>query len=156
MLRHAAIEREPSAVQRRQTDIHRRQDRTEISKQNLLDHDIPSRPCSRIWALCKKAIPFISKNLSKVPQGGRNTNIWNDRIMGQAPLKERQGTHRILSHLHNFDLNWDFQLVPSHLEEDLINLKVMLHGATPLLKGSEDNLCWDPSESAYTIKAAYS
>ena len=75
-------------------------------RQQLLDHDIPKRPCSRIWVLCKKAIPFLIRNLSKVPQGGRNNNIGKYRIMGQTPLSERSGTHQILSHIQNLELNF--------------------------------------------------
>lgn len=61
-------------------------------QKNLLQQDIPSRPCSRIWVLCKKSTPFISRKISKFAQGGSNTNIWNDRIMGQAPLNSSPST----------------------------------------------------------------
>jgi len=51
-------------------------------RQHLLDYDIPNIVCSKIWRLCKKAIPFLAQNISKVPKGGTNVKIRADRIMG--------------------------------------------------------------------------
>jgi len=62
-------------------------------RQHLLDHDITIKACSNIWGLCKKSIPFITQNISKVLKGGKNIRIGPDRIMGQQPITSRLGTH---------------------------------------------------------------
>jgi len=64
----------------------RKNKKLNTSRQHLLDHDTPSRPCSRIWQLCKKAILFLQDNISKVPHGGSSINIWHDKIMGKKAL----------------------------------------------------------------------
>lgn len=53
-----------------------------FSRQQHLDRDIPNTDSSKIWRLCKKAIPLIAHNTSKVPKGGVSINIGVDRIMG--------------------------------------------------------------------------
>ena len=92
--------------------------------------------------------------------------------MGQITIVDKLGTQRILSYVHNIDLNllikiskwydrtkkwigWYFLTVPPYLEADLSNFQTLLHGASPLQKYSKDSFRWDPSSSAYTIKAAY-
>ena len=122
--------------------------------------------------LYKKAIPFLAQNLSKVPIGGNNINIGKDKIMGHPPLLDIPDTHHILSHFYNRGLNilshisnwdihsqfwtdWHFPSVPAHLEVDLCNLKNLFYGTVPLKKYGMDFFHWDPSGSAYTIKASY-
>lgn len=52
-------------------------------RQQLLDSDIPNRDSSKIWRLCKKAIPMMTQNISKVPRGGSSINIGANKILGQ-------------------------------------------------------------------------
>ena len=125
------------------------------TRQHLLDHDIPNRPCSKIWALCKKFIPFLAQNLSKVPMGGNTINIGKDRIMGQSPIIDMPGTQCIISHFNNMGLSflsqfskwddqsqictsWQFPKVPAHLEADLNNLQSHLYGLALFKKDNID------------------
>ena len=55
------------------------------SRYHLFEQAIPNKACSIIWGLCKKSIPFLAQNISKVPKGGSNIIIGADRIMGQPP-----------------------------------------------------------------------
>lgn len=55
-------------------------------RQQLLESNIPNRDCTKIWQLCKKAIPLMHQNISKVPGGGNNINFSIDKILGQQPL----------------------------------------------------------------------
>jgi len=66
-------------------------------RQQLLDRDIPNRESPKVWRLCKKAIPLIAQNTSKIPKGGASINIGADRIMGQQPINRHGGVHPILS-----------------------------------------------------------
>ena len=55
----------------------------DFPRQQLLDSNIPNRDSSKIWRLCKKAIPMMTQNISKVPRGGSSLNIGADKILGQ-------------------------------------------------------------------------
>ena len=70
-------------------------------RQLLLDHDIPIRACTKIWGLCKKVIPLLASNVSKVPKGGNSTRLGADKILGHQPISNRPGTQQILSYLAN-------------------------------------------------------
>jgi len=66
-------------------------------RHQLLDHELPNRACSKIWRMCKQAIPFLDQNTSKVPKGGSYIRIGEDKIMGQQPISQRPGTQQILA-----------------------------------------------------------
>jgi len=76
-------------------------------RQNLLDCDIPNKISSKIWRLCKKAIPFLAQNISKAPKGGTSIKIGLDKIMGQQPIGSQPRTDQILSF---FDSIWIYYL----------------------------------------------
>ena len=113
-------------------------------RQHLLDYDIPNKACSKIWRLCKKAIPFLAQNISKVPKGGNNIRIGVDRIMDQQPINNKPGIGQILSFFDNIGLHyldqisqwdihsqlwtrWIFSEIPVDLEASLANLQTHLH-----------------------------
>lgn len=55
-------------------------------RQQLLDQDIPNRYCTKILCLCKRALPFMAQNTSKVPKGGADIKIGSNKIMSQQPI----------------------------------------------------------------------
>lgn len=141
-------------------------------RHHLLDYDIPNRACSKIWRLCKKAIPFLVQNVSKVPKGGNNIRIGANRIMGWQPITKKPGIGKILSFFDSIGLHyldqisqwdtqsqiwtgWIFPDIPIDLEASFANLQTHFHSIAPLKKNSNDGFRWDPSGSNYTIKAAY-
>jgi len=54
--------------------------------QQLLDSEMPTRSSTRVWKLCKKVIPFMAQNISKVPIGGNKINIGANKIMENQPI----------------------------------------------------------------------
>lgn len=138
-------------------------------RQQLLDHEIPNRSCSKIWGLCKKAIPLLAQNISKVPKGGSNIRIGADKIMGEQTISNKPGSQQILSFLnsmgiHNLDQisqwdtqsqiwkGWTFPNIPIEMEASLTNLQT---GIAPTKRNSDDGFRWDPSSSNYIVKSAY-
>src|ERR1700722_19554784 len=100
MLRHAAIEREPSAVQRRQTDIHRRQDRTEIDAggdHQGVDRKIDARGPVNLRAL---ALRHEGRLLVGQPAGGVQKHLAKEdaRVLEREDVEEKRhnvrGTRR--------------------------------------------------------------
>ena len=137
-----------------------------------LDQPIPNRPCSRIWSLCKKFVPFLRNHNSKVPLEGHSTDIWNEKIMGNPPLANDLRLLRIQLHLGGLGINtlnqiscwkennshldgWLFPNLPPYLHNDRLKLASMINGAAPLARGEEDNFRWDPTRSPYSIRAGY-
>eukprot|EP00253_Pinus_taeda_P022180 PITA_22180 len=55
-------------------------------RKRLLETDIPNRDATKIWQLCKKAIPLLIQNTSKIPGGGDSIDYASDKIMGLPPL----------------------------------------------------------------------
>eukprot|EP00253_Pinus_taeda_P003964 PITA_03964 len=97
-------------------------------RHQLLDHELPNRACSKIWRMCKKAIPFLDQNTSKVPKGDNYIRIGEDKIMGQQPISQRPLTKQILA---------------------------LFSSAAPSKRYLADEFRWDLSGTIYTIKAAY-
>ena len=141
-------------------------------RQLLLDHDMPIRACTKIWALCKKAIPILAANISKVPKGGNNTRLGADKILGHPPISNWPRTQQILSYLANkgihtlaqiskWDLHthlwtgWQLPDAPEELRLSLDTLQVHLHDIAPTKQNEEDCFCWDPTGTSYTVKDAY-
>lgn len=104
--------------------------------------------------------------------GGNSINVGKIRIMGKIPILDRPVTQRIISHYSNMGLKllsqfskwddqsqnwigWNFPKVPADLEADLGTLQYLLYRANPLKKDKIDGFHWDPSGSAFSIKAAY-
>lgn len=141
-------------------------------RQQLLDQDIPNRYFSKIWCLCKREIPLISQNTSKIPKGGASINIGADRTMVQQPINRHGGVHPILSFFertgiqfldqisqwHPHTLLWSvctFPTIPNGLNASLSTLQSHLHNIAPVKKNDLDGFRWDPSGSSYTIQAAH-
>eukprot|EP00253_Pinus_taeda_P008137 PITA_08137 len=141
-------------------------------RQRLLEDGIPNRDSTKIWHLCKKAIPFLRKNTSKIPGGGDNINYATDKIMGLQSLNtieealpiihylNSKGIHR-LGKISKWDsgtcawTDWEFPGIPSGLKASLNALKANLHNRAPIKKGAADGLRWDPTGSSYTIKSGH-
>eukprot|EP00253_Pinus_taeda_P010187 PITA_10187 len=142
------------------------------TRQQLLDSNIPNRECTKIWQLCKKAIPFMRQNISKVPGGGSSINFANDKILGQQPLGSKAEVIPIVNWLNNKGLHhlsqiaewdahtrawigWHFPEPPNMLEDNLNTLKKLLHSKAPVQEGSIDGYRWDPTGTHYTVKAGH-
>lgn len=54
---------------------------------SLLNENIPTQARTQFWKLMKKAIPLFRNHISKIPGNGKTILIWEDRIMGEEPLK---------------------------------------------------------------------
>eukprot|EP00253_Pinus_taeda_P003328 PITA_03328 len=141
-------------------------------RQNLLETDIPIREATKIWQLCKKAIPHLSHNTSKVPRGGDSIDFATDKIMGLPPLNSFDEAIPIIHHLNckgiqklhqisKWDDNtgawigWDFPPIPPVLEPSLKILQNNLQNRAPIKKGAADGFRWDPTGSNYSIKSGY-
>lgn len=142
------------------------------TRQQLLDSNIPNRECTKIWQLCKKAIPFMRQNISKVPGGGSSINFANDKILGQQPLGSKAEVIPIVNWLNNKGLHhlsqiaewdahtrawigWHFPEPPNILEDSLNTLKKLLHSKAPVQEGNIDGYRWDPTGTHYTVKAGH-
>lgn len=141
-------------------------------RQQLLDSDIPNRDSSKIWQLCKKAIPLMIQNTSKVPVGGACINIGTDKILGQQPTNMHEETIPILNFFNNrgiYHLNqisnwdpqshiwigWSFPEIPSKLNPSLCYLQTLLHNKVPIKKNERDGFRWDLTGTNYTVKAGH-
>ena len=47
------------------------------------------------WNLCRRGIAFFQKELYRIPGNGKDTQLWQDRIMGQPPLYKVEGIRGI-------------------------------------------------------------
>eukprot|EP00253_Pinus_taeda_P007578 PITA_07578 len=141
-------------------------------RQRLLETDIPIRDATKIWQLCKKAIPHLIQNTSKVPRGGDSIDFASDKIMGLPPLNSIDEAIPIIHHLNckgiqkldqisKWDVNtgawigWEFPAIPPVLEPSLKVLQNNLQNRAPIKKGAADGFRWDPTGSSYTVKSGY-
>eukprot|EP00253_Pinus_taeda_P031705 PITA_31705 len=142
------------------------------SRHQLLDTNIPNRESTKIWKLCKKAIPFMTQNISKVPGEGSNIKISTDRILGQTPIGSNAEVTPAISWLTDNDIwslaqisqweshsqawaDWKFPSYPRELEPSIAALKNHLHSKAPTQRGKQDGFKWDPTGTQYTVKAGY-
>eukprot|EP00253_Pinus_taeda_P003096 PITA_03096 len=142
------------------------------TRQRLLEDGIPNRDSSKIWHLCKKAIPFLRQNTSKTPGGGDNINFATDKIMGFQPLNTIEEALPVIHYLNSKGIHrlgqilkwgpdthawtdWDFPGIPTTLEASFTALKVNLHNRAPIKKEATDGLRWDPTGSNYTVKSGH-
>eukprot|EP00253_Pinus_taeda_P013124 PITA_13124 len=141
-------------------------------RQRLLETDIPNREATKIWQLCKKAIPLLIQNTSKIPGGGDSIDYATDRIMGLPPLNTIEEAIPFIHHLNNKGIrrldqlskwdvdtgawiDWEFPATPPALEASLKALQINLQNRAPIKKGAVDGFRWDPSGSSYTVKSGY-
>ena len=61
----------------------------------------PSRNGSPIYKMCLKALEPFRSNLYWIPGDGKTIRVWDESIMGDAPL----GSCREVEHLRNWLLN---------------------------------------------------
>eukprot|EP00253_Pinus_taeda_P020455 PITA_20455 len=117
----------------------------------LLNELIPYRSCTQIWKLIKRTIPHIKDQILKNPGNGKNTSIWNNRIMETAPLKrnhnlrdlqdwlEEKGISSLFS-ISEWDQNrwtaWKKPPLPNRLSAQSKELKALLYGSAPINKKS--------------------
>eukprot|EP00253_Pinus_taeda_P033369 PITA_33369 len=142
------------------------------TRQRLLKNDIPNRDSTKIWHLCKKEIPLLKQNTSKIPGGGDSINYATDKIMGLQPLNTIERAIPIILHLNCKGIqrldqiskwdedtgawsNWEFPAIPSILATSLKALQENLQNRAPIKKGATDRLRWDPTGSSYTIKSGH-
>jgi len=75
-------------------------------RQQLLDNEIPTSNSSKTWKLCKRVIPFMVQNISKLPKGGGSVKIGADRIMGNQSISSQPGMDQILLFFHNKGIHY--------------------------------------------------
>eukprot|EP00253_Pinus_taeda_P028450 PITA_28450 len=141
-------------------------------RQNLLETDIPIREATKIWQLCKKAIPHLSHNISKVPRGGDSIDFATNKVMGLPPLNTFDEAIPIIHHLNckgiqnlhqisKWDENtgawigWEFPPIPPVLEPSLKIFQNNLQNRAPIRKGTTNGFRWDPTGSNYIVKSGY-
>lgn len=141
-------------------------------RQQLLDSTIPNRESTKIWKLCKKALPFMNQNISKVPAGGTSINFGTDKILGHQPLVTKEEAIPTINFLNNKGIyhlsqisrwdslshvwiDWYFPELPNALEPKLNHLKTLLHSKAPNQEGEMDGFRWDASGMSYTVKAGH-
>ena len=69
---------------------------------------------SIIWNLCRKCNVFFSQHLFRIPRNARHTFLWEDKILGKAPLNSYESFSEIqhwlvdknLHQIYNF-ISWD-------------------------------------------------
>eukprot|EP00253_Pinus_taeda_P013489 PITA_13489 len=142
------------------------------TRQRLLETNIPNRDSTKIWQLCKKAINFMSQNISKVPGGGSSINFSTDRILGQHPIGTKMEAIPAINWLNGKGIlhlaqisqwdnhsqawiGWKFPDHPRELDTSLTALKKLLHNKAPVQEGIHDGYRWDPTGTQYTVKAGH-
>lgn len=142
------------------------------TRHKLLETNIPNRDSSNIWKLCKKIIPLMAQNISKVPGGGSSINISKDRILGQSPMGSHTEATSAINWLNNRGIwslaqitkwgsssqawiGWTLPDYPRDLETSFKALKDQLHSKAPIHKGGKDSYRWDPTGTMYTAKEGY-
>lgn len=134
----------------------------------FLNELILDRPCTQIWRLIRKNIPHIKDQFSKNLRNGENTSIWNDRIMGTAPLKRNYNLRDLQGWLEEKDISslfsisewdqnswtaWKNPPLPNCISAQWEELKPLLYGLALINKKRMDSYIWDPSGGIYTVKS---
>ena len=57
------------------------------------------------WNLHRRAIEFFSQHLYKIPENGRQTFLWEDKILGNTPLNLDNSLNEIKRWLANKELH---------------------------------------------------
>lgn len=140
------------------------------SNSNILADTIAERPCTPVWKMIKKALPLLKTCISKVPGNGKQTSIWNDRIMGQEAKEKLPHLRQLQQWMMGKNLTslydiseweqdrwkgWKIRSIPNRLREQWNNLKLSLAGAAPSSRGKEDSFIWDPNGGSYSVKEGY-
>lgn len=142
------------------------------TRQRLLETNIPNRDSTKIWKLCKKAINFMSQNISKVPRGESSINFSIDIILGQHPIGTKMETIPAINWLNGKGIlhlaqisqwdnhsqawiGWKFPDHPRELDTSLTALKKLLHNKAPVQEGIHDGYRWDPTGTQYTVKVGH-
>jgi hypothetical protein len=97
-----------------------------------------------IWNLCRRGLDFFQKHLYRIPGNGAKTMLWQDSIMGKAPLDVSEEFKEICEWLtqHGFtkltDISswdtleswqtWVFLGTPDHLQTQKYHLQAVLTG----------------------------
>eukprot|EP00253_Pinus_taeda_P027333 PITA_27333 len=141
-------------------------------RQQLFESNIPNKDSSKIWRLCKKVLPLMIQNISKVPSGGDSISIGTDRIMGQQPINMYQEAMPIIEFLNNRGIHhlaqisswdpfshiwtgWTFPEIPSKLKPNLSYLQTLLQNKAPIKKNESDGYHWDSTGTSYTVKPGH-
>ena len=119
---------------------------------------------SIIWNLSRRCIEFFSQHLYRIPGNGRQTFLWHDKILGNAPLNSYVTFNEIKSWLVNKNLlrlsnfvyldckgNWKVWSFPKLPDRDLIlhaqqkSLLEKLSGMAPIHISCKDTWGWGPT-----------
>ena len=140
------------------------------SRKRCLDSATPTRNGSPIYKLCIKALPLFKRYLYWIPGNGKSIRVWEDSILGEAPL----GQHRELDNIklwlidkgatslwdisiwnNNSWIGWDLGDPPPELKTEADTLSQFLQGKSPLKADSRDKRGWGPSSGIYTASEGY-
>lgn len=140
------------------------------SRLRCLDSQPPLRTGSPIYAMCLKALDLFKENLYWVPGNGRKIKVWEDSILGEAPLGHRRELNNIKLWLMEkgvtslWDLSywednnwagWDLGDYPPELEEEAGLLVHFLQGKSPIKEGSKDRRGWGCNSGNYSASEGY-
>jgi len=128
---------------------------------------------SPIFSLCLRALEHFKSKLTWISGNGRRIKIWEDSILGDPPLDQKEELLNIKAWLQNNNLstlwdiyiwdddedkswkNWNLGTYPEVLEEEARDLKKALQGKTPLKACSKDRRGWGASSGKYTAAKGY-
>lgn len=137
---------------------------------NILSENIIERPCTPVWKLIKKTLPHFKSYISRAPGNGKDTNIWDDKIMGTEaratiikykPLQRWMDDAKLktLFDISLWDQNcwtgWRPLPLPEILKNLWAELKTSLTGSAPTNRTMEDKFVWDPNGGRYTVNEGY-
>jgi len=124
-------------------------------------------------SLCKKALPFFSKDLTWIPGNGEKILIWEDSIMGQPPLILDSELSEFKRHLDEKGkktladisswrpdesrgwLGWSLPDCPARLESAQHQFLSLLQGKAPIALSLLDSRGWGDQAGVYSVAAGY-
>jgi hypothetical protein len=123
-----------------------------------------------IWNLCHCGLDSFQKHLFRIPGNGKRTMLWQDNIMGNAPLNDSKDIKEIHEWLTQCGINkvadisawddsgswrtWDLSGVPNHLQTQKSLLLVALTDCAPVHLLLPDKWGWGKS-GFFTVARGY-
>jgi hypothetical protein len=123
-----------------------------------------STNCTQIWKLCCKSNSFFKNSAYRIPGNGKRTLLWQDSIMGKAPLAENEDIAKLRDWLERVGINnlydlskwdqqgewtgWDFHRISTHLALQQSVLEYLLEDAAPINRSMKYRWGW--GKTGYT------
>jgi ribonuclease HI len=140
------------------------------SRKRSLDRPCQAANGSQIHKLCMQAQTLIQDNLFWVPGNGKSIDLWEDRIMNEAPLADVCELHDLHIWMKNAGLAslWDISIcndkvwldwmkpkLSSNLENAWLNLRARLKGKAPIHEKKHDQRGWGKYTVSYSVALGY-